>query len=155
MSKILILLLLLAAVVTLPGCSFLANRSFGARGISHVEAAQLATSIASYLAGTNPAAQTTIAVEIPKFARLRDPLAPALADGLRQAGFAVIETDTGIPLPARTRLLSYEVAAWSDGVSIRLQLDSSLISRWYTRAPGGVLTAAAPFSIREVSYVGQ
>lgn len=154
MSKTLILLLL-AAVLALPGCSFFAHRSFGARGISPVEASQLAASIAAYLSSTNAAAQTTIALEIPAFARLRDPLAPALADGLRQAGFAVIETDSGVPLPARTRLLSCEVAAWSDGISVRLQFDSMLISRWYSRAPGGVLTAAAPFSIRQVTYVGQ
>lgn len=142
-------------VLLLNGCALMSpHRSYVPGSLSNVEVRQLADSMAGYMRDTMPAAKTTLVVQMPAFAALRDPLAPELTYSLRVAGFAVVEPGTGVAPITGARYLTYNVAAWDDGVSLRMQLDSLVISRWYTRN-GGMLSPASPFSVREVASNAQ
>lgn len=141
-------LVVISLVLLLQGCaSFSASQSFVARHLSTVEAAQVGTGIGEYLHSALPAAQTVIVIERPRFAAIRDDVGPVLVQTLRVGGFAVMDADASRPIPGARRL-SYVISSWQDGVSVRVQLDGYVISRWYVRTAGG-LVATSPFTVRE------
>jgi hypothetical protein len=146
------ILLLVVLTLASAGCAMYSPRAYVARGVSAADADQLAGSISSYLADTLPAAETMISLDVPRGAFVRDPLAKVLADDLRQAGFGVLIASGEGAAPSSAHPLSYSIGAWPDGVSVRLQLDSLVISRWYVRMSSGALAPASAFSVREASH---
>lgn len=146
-------LLITCTLVVLTGCSGLLRKPYISRGITEADAASIAVEMAAYLGQMHPPARTLIAIDLPRFPRWRDPVAPVLAESLRRGGFAVMESDTGAIIPASAHRVSYAVSSWPDGVSVQIVLDGTVASRWYVRTAGGGLLAVSPFAVREVGYV--
>nr|AAP82058.1 putative mating pair formation protein [Stenotrophomonas maltophilia] len=146
-------LLMTCVALALSGCSGMLRKPYISRGVSEADAASIAVEVATYIGRMHPPARTLIAIDLPRFARWRDPVAPVLAESLRRGGFAVMESDTGVMIPANAHRVSYSVSAWSDGVSVQVELDGIIASRWYVRSANGGLLAVSPFAVREVGYV--
>lgn len=145
-------ILLMGAALLLSGCTGMFRKPYISRGVSEADAAAVAVEMAAYIGRIHPPAQTIIAIDLPRLARWRDPVAPVLAESLRRSGFAVMESDTGVAVPVNAHLVSYAVSAWPDGLSVQITMDGTIASRWYVRGAGGGLIAVSPFAVREVSY---
>ena len=146
-------ILVVASVLILGGCAGMLRKPYISKGISESDAAVVAIEMAAYISSRHPPARTAVALELPKFARWRDPVAPVLAESLRRGGFGVMETDSGVAVPAYAKRVSYAVTAWPDGVSVSIDVDGVVASRWYVRSPSGGLLAQSPFAVRELRNV--
>ncbi|WP_296249457.1 hypothetical protein [uncultured Stenotrophomonas sp.] len=146
------MLFALIATMLLAGCAGAFRKPYIARGVSQADAAAVAVEIAAYMGQLYPPARTTIAIELPRFARWRDPVAPVLAESLRRGGFAVLETDTGVVVPPAAKRLGYSVSAWPDGLLVQIQLQGTVASRWYARGVNGGLVGVSPFAVKEAAY---
>ena len=108
----------------------------------------IAAGIGTFLRTQMPAASSTIVLEPTPMDQAGNALTPALADNLRQQGFAVAD---GVA-PAGAHTLRYWVTPMDgSGELVRLTIDGRKeASRFFVRGSAGDLQGGGPFTVMEM-----
>lgn len=141
-----------ALAVVLAACALCACASASKRPVDAVsasDAAQLASEIASYVAGELPPASSTVSVApvLVGPSSTSENLSAALASSLRDRGFAVFD---GAEAGAVGHRLEASADAFDDGYIVRLTVEGSVVTRLYSRTADGALQAASAYAKRSL-----
>lgn len=136
---------LLGLAVLQGSCTPAPGRSYVAALRQPDDAAILADGMAAFVATQMPASAGTLALAPTRQEQDGNALTPALADALRQHGFAVTEGDAA---PAAAHRLRYLVAPLDNGELVRLTLDGATQgAQFFVRTEAGTLQAGGPCSL--------
>jgi hypothetical protein len=135
----------LLPIVLLAGCAATGG-SYVDGSFAPTDAATLATDMTAFIKSNLPPASSTLVLDPPPAGQASNALTPAFAASLRQAGFAVALAAT----PGAHRI-RYLVTPLEGGTLVRLTIDGTEASRFFTRDPAGGLQARGPFMVREAS----
>lgn len=135
----------LAAVCGLAACAVGPNTSYVDSLSAPADATVIAAGIGTFLRTQMPAASSTIALDPTPMDQASNALTPALADNLRQQGFAVAD---GVA-PAGAHTLRYWVTPMDgSGELVRLMIDGRKeASRFFARSTAGGLQSGGPFTV--------
>ena len=139
----------LLVVCGLAACSVGPNTSYVAPLPAPTDAAVIASGIASFMRTRLPAASTTLVLEPTPSDQASNLLTPALANSLRQQGFAVAQSGAS---PRGAHTLRYWVTALDgSGELVRLMIDGrSQASRFFVRNTAGGLQNGGPFTVMQM-----
>ena len=138
----------LLAVCGQAGCAVGPNTSYVAPLAAPADAKVLANGIGAFVRTQLPAASTTLILDPTPTAQTDNALTPALADALRQRGFAVAEGAA----PAGSHTLRYWVTPLdSSGELVRLMIDGNReAARFFVRDSSGALQNGGPFTVLQM-----
>ena len=138
--------ILLAGVLT--GCApFGMDRSYVDGPFDPGDSETLAAVMAGFVRSRLPTASSTVVLDPLPAHQSGNALAPAFAEGLRQAGFAVAASAAA---PAGAHRIRYLVTPFENGTLVRLTIDATDAARHFVRSEAG-LQARGPFMVRERS----
>ena len=138
----------LVAVCGLAACMVGPNTSYVDTLAAPADATVIAAGISTFLRTQMPAASSTIVLDPTPMDQASNALTPALADNLRQQGFAVAD---GVA-PAGAHTLRYWVTPMDgSGELVRLMIDGRKeASRFFIRSTAGDLQSGGPFTVMEM-----
>ena len=137
----------LVIVCGLAACAVGPNTSYVDVLAAPADATVIAAGIGTFLRTQMPAASSTIVLAPTPMDQASNALTPALADNLRQQGFAVAD---GMA-PAGAHTLRYWVTPMDgSGELVRLMIDGRKeASRFFVRSAAGNLQSGGPFTVME------
>jgi hypothetical protein len=138
-------LLPVLAVCGLAGCAIGPNTSYVSSVLAPTDATVIAAGIGSFMRIQLPAASTTLVLDPTPSDQVGNAVTPALANNLRQQGFAVVE---GAGPPGAHTLRYWVTALDGSGELVRLRIDTwKEASRFFVRDTAGHLQSGGPFTV--------